>query len=86
LEPFWHRFYTGISDDPQHRTDQHNQRTSNWTARYRPWELVHVERFNAYTDARKRELQLKAQKSGHGFFQLTGLDPALRDPAPNRYA
>jgi predicted GIY-YIG superfamily endonuclease len=77
-----HRFYTGISEHPQHRTDQHNQGISNWTARYRPWELVHLESFDDYTHARKGERQLKAQKSGHGFFQLAGLDSArfLRTP------
>jgi predicted GIY-YIG superfamily endonuclease len=30
--PSGHRFYTGISEDPQHRADQHNQGISNWTA------------------------------------------------------
>jgi putative endonuclease len=74
--PSGHRFYTGISEDPEHRAGQHNQGISKWTTRYRPWELVHVERFNSYTDARKRELLLKMQKSGQGFFQLTGIDPA----------
>jgi predicted GIY-YIG superfamily endonuclease len=74
--PSGHRFYTGISEDPQHRTDQHNQGISNWTARYRPWRLVYLEGFDDYTDARKRELQLKAQKPGQGFFRLAGLDPA----------
>ena len=53
-----HRFYTGISKDPQRRTDPHNHGVSNWTARYRPWQLVRVERFNTYTDARKRELRV----------------------------
>jgi predicted GIY-YIG superfamily endonuclease len=56
--PSGHRFYTGISEDPQHRTDQHNQAIWSWTARYRLWELVHVERFNTYTDAGRRELRV----------------------------
>jgi predicted GIY-YIG superfamily endonuclease len=30
--PSGHRFYTDISEDPQHRTDQHNQGISDWTA------------------------------------------------------
>jgi putative endonuclease len=75
--PSGQRFYIGISEDPSHRLDQHNQGISRWTARYRPWQLVLVERFPCYTDARKRELLLKAQKSGQGFFQLTGLDPTM---------
>jgi putative endonuclease len=76
------RFYIGISEDPSHRLNQHNQGISCWTARYRPWKLVYVESFEDYTHARKRELELKAQKSGHGFFQLTGLDPARFAPSP----
>ena len=80
--PSGQRFYVGISEDPSRRLDQHNQGISRWTARYRPWQLVRVERFTSYTDARKRELLLKMQKSGRGLFQLTGLDPAvfLRTP------
>ena len=70
------RFYTGIAQDPQQRLAQHNQGLSGWTSRYRPWELVHLELHNNYRAARKRELELKAQKAGRGFFRLTGLEPA----------
>jgi putative endonuclease len=70
------RFYVGISDDPSRRLEQHNQGISRWTARHRPWELVYTEAHPNYQAARKRELQLKAQKSGQDFFALTGLDPA----------
>jgi len=71
------RFYIGVSEDPAYRLEQHNQGISRWTSRHRPWLLVHVERFKDYRTARKRELQLKAQKSGGGFFALTGVDPLL---------
>jgi len=40
-----------------------------------PWEIVHVERRESYSDARKRELLLKRQKGGTGFYTLTGLEP-----------
>ncbi|MFB3924165.1 MAG: GIY-YIG nuclease family protein [Terriglobia bacterium] len=70
------KFYIGISADPSHRLDQHNRGISRWTARHRPWALVHAEQFEDYSAARKRELRLKAQKSGGGFFALTGLDPS----------
>jgi len=75
--PSARRFYIGISDSPLRRLLQHNQGVSRWTERYRPWTLILVERFGSYREARKRELQLKAQKSGQGFFALTGLDPIL---------
>ena len=71
------RFYTGISENPESRLDQHNSgQLHGWTARFRPWQLVHSERFPDYAAARRREKDLKAQKSGLGFFVKTGIDPA----------
>jgi putative endonuclease len=69
------RFYIGISSDPQQRLLQHNQLTRGWTARHRPWHLVYQESCPDYASARKREIELKRQKSGAGFFRLTSLDP-----------
>jgi predicted GIY-YIG superfamily endonuclease len=55
---------------------QHNGGTARgWTARHRPWNLVFTEKHPDYTSAKKRENELKAQKSGRGFFEKTGLDP-----------
>jgi putative endonuclease len=73
--PAGHRFYTGISEDPQKRLAQHNQGGRGWTARYAPWQLVYSERCENYSVAKRRELQLKAQKRGDGFWTTTGLDP-----------
>ncbi|MCL5289356.1 MAG: GIY-YIG nuclease family protein [Acidobacteria bacterium] len=73
--PSAHRFYIGISEDPEQRLIRHNRGLSFWTARYRPWLLVLTERFDDYRSARKRELQLKRQKSGQNFYRMTGLDP-----------
>src|SRR5437762_1777209 len=70
------RFYTGISEEPPQRVEQHNfGNLASWTKRYRPWELVFAERYSSYSEARRRELELKAQKGGRGFFKKTGLDP-----------
>ena len=75
--PSAHRFYIGISDNPAQRLEQHNSgRLRGWTSRYRPWRLVHSEQYPNYRFARIRELELKAQKGGSGFFAKTGLDPA----------
>jgi putative endonuclease len=68
-------FYIGISEDPDKRLLQHNEGLSRWTARHRPWIVVHVERFPGYRAARQRENQLKRQKSGQNFYRLTDLDP-----------
>ena len=69
------RFYIGISEEPLHRLEQHNSGTlKGWTTRYRPWTLVWTEGHADYNRARLRELELKAQKGGSGFFAKTGLD------------
>jgi putative endonuclease len=69
------RFYIGISESPKTRFAQHNAGGSKWTARHLPWNLILVEPYADYSEARKRELRLKAQKGGVGFYALTGLDP-----------
>jgi putative endonuclease len=68
------KFYIGISEGPAARLMQHNSGVSKWTARHAPWEIVHVERMQDYSEARERELLLKRQKGGTGFYTLTGLD------------
>lgn len=70
------RFYTGITEDPQHRLLRHNEGDSRGTARYRPWVLVFQEQYPDHRSARVRENRLKAKKGGQGFFTLTGRDPS----------
>ncbi len=74
------RFYIGISEDPQRRLEQHNQSGRGWSARYAPWRLVYSEQHSDYTAAKRRELKLKAQKHGDGFWTLTGLEAARFSP------
>src|SRR5437870_3182010 len=70
------RCYIGISEAPANRLQQHNSgEFGGWTTRYRPWTLVVSEEYPTYAEARHRELELKAQKGGKGFFAKTGLDP-----------
>src|SRR5579859_1335259 len=76
------RFYIGISEDPEKRLNQHNLSRRGWSARHAPWELVYSERHNDYSMARRREMLLKAQKRGDGFYNITGLDPASFPPRP----
>ena len=74
------RFYVGVSENPQRRLHQHNEGKSGWTARHRPWILVHEERYENYRTARLREIELKRQKGGQRFYQLTGLQPGRLHP------
>ena len=70
------RFYIGLSEDPAARLLQHNAGESKWSSRYTPWEMVWSESHPGYSRARKKELLLKKQKGGAGFYKLTGLLPA----------
>jgi putative endonuclease len=70
--PTGQRFYIGISENPTHRLEQHNAGISKWTAKFGPWRLVHMEPFVDYQGARKREIELKQQNSGEGFYKLIG--------------
>ncbi len=71
--PTGKRFYIGISENRQQRLDQQNDGVFRWTTPYRPWELVHEEKYEDYRHARIREIELKKQKGGQNFFKTTGL-------------
>ena len=87
--PSAQRFYIGVNESLTARLEQHNSGTfAGWTKRHRPWRLVFSETHSNYAEARHRELDLKAQKGGTGFFarQVSTLldlaaahNPAKRD-------
>jgi len=53
------KIYIGESSDLETRLQYHNHGPSKgWTARYRPWELVHEERFATRREALRREKEL----------------------------
>ena len=68
-----HRFYIGVSENPEKRLQQHNLNRRGWSARFAPWRLVYSHSYPDYSAARRQELQLKAQKGGQGFWKMTGL-------------
>ncbi|TAN36168.1 MAG: hypothetical protein EPN23_09425 [Verrucomicrobia bacterium] len=71
-------FYVGVTDDLDRRLAQHNDGSSQWTRRYAgSWALVWQKSFDTLGVARAHENLLKRQRGGHGFFQHTGLDPAI---------
>jgi len=57
------RRYIGHTDDLAARLERHNAGLVFSTAPYRPWHLVHAERFETRSDAMRRERLLK---SGQG--------------------
>lgn len=56
------KFYVGSSrkEDANVRLSHHNNGSVRSTKAGRPWIVVEIERFENYTDARKRELFLKS--------------------------
>jgi putative endonuclease len=67
------KYYIGLSENPAQRLIQHNSGVSQWTRNRGPWRLVWQGDPMTLSDARKLENQLKRQKGGRGFYQLTGL-------------
>jgi putative endonuclease len=51
----------GYTSDLSSRLRSHNELgTSNWTKRYRPWELIFREEYSTKIAAMKREKELKS--------------------------
>lgn len=54
-------FYVGYTSDLPSRLLSHNELgTSNWTKRYRPWELIYTEEYSTKRAAMQREKELKS--------------------------
>ncbi|MDA3800131.1 MAG: GIY-YIG nuclease family protein [Kiritimatiellae bacterium] len=69
------KFYIGITEDLDHRLQQHNAGESKWTKRFAgSWKCVWHKEFQNLSAARKFENTLKKQKKGIGFYKLTGLN------------
>ena len=41
------KFYIGISQDPFQRLSFHNSTEKGFTSRYRPWNIVFIQRFES---------------------------------------
>ena len=53
--------YVGYTSDLPSRLLSHNELgTSNWTKRYRPWELIYKEEYSTKRAAMQREKELKS--------------------------
>ncbi len=52
--------YVGFTDNLSRRLKEHNLGVNYYTKRYKPWELIYKEEFEAYNQAVKREKYLKS--------------------------
>ena len=57
------KFYVGSTTDIERRLLEHNRGKEKFTKTGMPWLLVYNESFDLLIDARKREIQIKKQKS-----------------------
>jgi predicted GIY-YIG superfamily endonuclease len=67
------RRYIGFTKDVPVRIDQHNSGFTTSTRKRGPWRLIWQSEALLLNDARRLEVNLKRQKGGNGFYQLTGL-------------
>ena len=67
------KFYIGFTENVAVRVQQHNSGMTPSTRGKGPWELLWQSNPLELTDARRLESNLKRQKGGNGFYQITGL-------------
>ena len=65
------KYYIGSTTDIERRLHDHNRGKEKFTKTGVPWILVYTEALETLTLARKRELQIKKQKSRKYIEQLT---------------
>ncbi len=53
------KLYFGFSNNLKRRLQEHNAGKSNYTRRFRPWDLIYYEAYAIEQIARNREEQLK---------------------------
>ena len=57
------KYYYGSSDDVEKRLIKHLENHKGFTGQAKDWELVYTEEYEALSEARHRELQVKRKKS-----------------------
>ena len=53
------RYYIGMTSDVEKRVKDYNSGRTKSTKPYKPWEVIHKEKFQDRLEARKREKYLK---------------------------
>ncbi|MCZ2458741.1 MAG: GIY-YIG nuclease family protein [Chitinophagales bacterium] len=57
------KYYIGACINIERRLYEHNLGHSKFTSLGIPWKLIYTESFDSFTDAKKREQQIKKMKS-----------------------
>jgi putative endonuclease len=62
----YHKMYIGYSSEPEKRLLSHNdERNTGWSKRYQPWQIIHIEEFEAKSEALKRNLPRPTKKGSN---------------------
>ena len=59
LSEKFNKHYTGFSSHHLERLKSHNEHGKDWTARYRPWKIIHTKEFEIKAQAMAYEKWLK---------------------------
>ena len=54
------KIYIGYTSDLKNRLESHNVYGKGYTARFRPWKIIHAEEFDTKLKAIRREKELKS--------------------------
>ncbi|MDI6821201.1 MAG: GIY-YIG nuclease family protein [Patescibacteria group bacterium] len=64
------KYYTGYSNNLEERLKYHNSGRTKSLIKHVPLEIIYVEEYSIYEDARFREKQIKRYKFGEAFKKL----------------
>lgn len=67
------KYYVGCTNNLVRRLSEHNKGYNIATAKYKPWIVVHCEKFNNQQKAYTREKEIKSYKGGNAFKKLLNL-------------
>jgi putative endonuclease len=67
-------YYIGSTKDISTRLARHNAGHTPSTKAYRPWKLIYSESFNTFSEAVKRELEIKGWKNPEYTARTLGFD------------
>jgi putative endonuclease len=69
--PSFSKIYIGFTSNLEERIKSHNELgKKGWAIKYRPWEIVHIEKFLEKKDAQRREKELKGAKGRNWIWSL----------------